>query len=55
MPFSSKIFRDTAGVEDYKAYRQLSYQEVDIFIVVYSVVDKATLHKALSVRLVHRF
>jgi Ras-related C3 botulinum toxin substrate 1 len=34
---------DTAGQEDYKKLRPLSYPQTDIFIIAFSLIDPATL------------
>lgn len=39
---------DTAGQEDYGELRQLSYPQADVFIIVFSVIEPASLENAIK-------
>lgn len=42
------VFWDTAGQEDYERLRPLSYPQTDVFIVVYSIDDDASLENVVQ-------
>ena len=46
--FGNCVFmvRDTAGQEEYQSLRPLSYSNCDIFLIVFSVVDKTSFSNA---------
>jgi GTPase SAR1 family protein len=39
---------DTAGQEEYNKLRQISYPQSDVFIITFSVAEKATFDNAVK-------
>lgn len=41
-----EIFRDTAGQEEYASLRPLAYNNCDVFLIIFSVIDQPSYHNA---------
>lgn len=40
------ICRDTAGQEEYASLRPLAYNNCDVFLIIFSVIDQSSYHNA---------
>lgn len=40
------FFRDTAGQEEYASLRPLAYNNCDVFLIIFSVIDQSSFHNA---------